>query len=221
MISARLLRMPCVQLLLSQMVLILAFPWLEATVAGTLTLQVLHLGVIVMVVRTVPHTPGRQAVALTLAIVVVVLQSAYFLSGLADLGAWALVALGMFQAYAAWCLLRYVMFDNVTTTDELFAAASIYVLLAMAFGCVYSVLEYLAPGSFFINPVNNADGVVNWWDLVYFSFTTLTSVGFGEITPTNSHARSLVMIEQVVGVLYVAMLIARLSGIYGRPPRGA
>lgn len=220
MIDARLLRMPCVQLLLSQLVLILAFPWLEKTVAGTLTLQVLHLAVIVMVVRTVAHTPGRQAVALTLAIAVVVIEVVYFFSGLADFGAWGLVALGIFQAYAAWCLLQYVMIDDVATTDELFAAASIYVLLAMAFACVFSVLEHFAPGSFFINPANNADGVVNWWDLVYFSFTTLTSVGFGEITPVTSHARSLVMVEQVVGVLFVALLIARLTGIYGRRARG-
>jgi hypothetical protein len=220
MIDARLLRMPCAQLLLSQLVLILAFPWLESSIVGNLALDALHLTVIVLVVRAVAHTPGRQLVALTLAAAVVVTQGVYFFSGIADLYAVALVALGLFQAYAVWCLLQYVMLDEVATTDELFAAASIYVLLAMAFACVFSVLEHLAPGSFFINPTNNADGVVNWWDLVYFSFTTLTSVGFGEITPVTSHARSLVMVEQVVGVLFVALLIARLTGIYGRRVRG-
>jgi hypothetical protein len=217
--NARLLRMPCVQLLLSQLVLILAFPWLETSIAGNLALDLLHLTVLVMVVRAVGLTPGRQIIAVVLAIAVVLTQAAYFLSEIDDLGAVALVALGLFQAYAVWCLLQYVMLDEIATTDELFAAASIYVLLAMAFACVFSVLEHLAPGSFFVNPANNADGVVNWWDLVYFSFTTLTSVGFGEITPVTSHARSLVMVEQVVGVLFVALLIARLTGIYGRRAR--
>jgi hypothetical protein len=182
-LDARLLRLPCVQLLLSQLVLILAFPFL-------------------------------QRVALGLALAVVAAQVAYFGSGIGHLGAVALLALCAFQAYAIWCLLRYVMQDEVATTDELFAAASMYVLLAMAFACLFSVLEHAAPGSFFINPTNNVDGAVNWWDLVYFSFTTLTSVGFGEITPVTSHARSLVMVEQVVGVLFVALLVARLTGIY-------
>jgi hypothetical protein len=77
------------------------------------------------------------------------------------------------------------------------------------------VLETLAPGSFFVNPANNPDQIVNWWDLVYFSFTTLTSVGFGEITPVTSQARSLVMLEQVAGVLFLALLVARMTGTYG------
>ena len=46
--------------------------------------------------------------------------------------------------------------------------------------------------------------------VLYFSFTCLTSVGFGEITPTNDHARSLVMIQQMVGVLYFALVVSRL-----------
>jgi hypothetical protein len=211
----RLLRLPCVQLLLSQLLVILAFPWLESSIAGNLALDALHLTVIVLVVRAVGRTPGRQHIALALAALVVATQAGYFLSGIGDVGAAALLSLCAFQAYAIWCLLQYVMLDDVASTDELFAAASIYVLLAMAFACLFAVLEHFAPGSFFINPANNVDNTVNWWDLVYFSSTTLTSVGFGEITPVTSHARSLVMVEQVVGVLFVALLIARLTGIYG------
>lgn len=210
----RLLRLPCVQLLLSQLALILAFPWLESSIAGNLTLEALHLTVIVLVVRAVGRTPGRQHVAMALAGLVVATQAAWFAFGHSPLDALALFALFAFQAYAIWCLLRYVMMDEVATTDELFAAASMYVLLAMAFACLFSVLESLAPGAFYVNPANNVDGAVNWWDLVYFSFTTLTSVGFGEITPVTSHARSLVMVEQVIGVLFVALLVARLTGIY-------
>jgi len=213
-LDGRLLRLPCVQLLLSQLLLILAFPWLEHGVAGNLLLDALHLTVIVPVVRAVGRTPGRQRVALGLALAVAAAQVADFASGIGHLGAVALLALCAFQTYAIWGLMLYVTQDEVATTDELFAAASMYVLLAMAFACLFSVLEHAAPGSFFINPTNNIDGEVNWWDLVYFSFTTLTSVGFGEITPVTSHARSLVMVVQVVGVLFVALLIARLTGIY-------
>jgi len=52
---------------------------------------------------------------------------------------------------------------------------------------------------------------------MYFSFTVLTSTGFGEITPATPVARSLIVIEQVLGVMYVAFLVARLANMYGSP----
>ncbi len=83
------------------------------------------------------------------------------------------------------------------TRDELFAAAGLYVLMAFVFAYLYyALIEHLQPRAFVINAANDPDGVTRWWDLLYFSFTCLTSVGFGEITPANDHARSLVMIQQ-------------------------
>jgi Na+/citrate or Na+/malate symporter len=64
------------------------------------------------------------------------------------------------------------------------------------------------------------EGKLSWVELMYFSFTVLTSTGFGEITPASSMARSLVVIEQVLGVMYVAFLVARLVNLYGRRPEG-
>jgi hypothetical protein len=81
------------------------------------------------------------------------------------------------------------------------------------FAYFYALIEFLTPGSFYINPGSNPDGVLRWWELLYFSFTCLTSVGFGEITPANDHARSVVMIEQMLGVLYLALVISRLVAL--------
>jgi hypothetical protein len=114
------------------------------------------------------------------------------------------------------CLLRYVLRDEIMTLDELWALASLYVLLAFVFAYLYAVIEHLAPGAFFINPTNNPDGVTGWWELLYFSFTCLTSVGFGEITPVSDVARSFVMLQQVTGVLYLAIVISRLIGMQRR-----
>ena len=122
----------------------------------------------------------------------------------------SLLAQAAFHAFVVVCLLRYVFRDLVMTADEMFAAANLYVLAAFVFGYLFAALEFLRPGSFFINEVNNPDGVTSWWDLLYFSFTCLTSVGFGEMTPVSDHARSLVMIEQMMGVLYLALVISRL-----------
>ena len=99
------------------------------------------------------------------------------------------------------------------SVDELFAAICTYVLLAMAFACVYAIQERLAPGSFSALAAPGTVTSERYWDLVYFSFTVLTSTGFGDIHPLARHARAVVMIEQVTGVMYVAILIARLTGM--------
>jgi len=125
-----------------------------------------------------------------------------------------------FHSFVIVCLLRYILHDDDMTLDELFAAASLYVLMAFAFSFVLATIEQLAPGSFYINPANNPDGMVGWWDLVYFSFTCLTSVGFGEITPVSDYARSVVMIEQMSGVLFLAIVISRLISMHANRQRG-
>jgi hypothetical protein len=62
--------------------------------------------------------------------------------------------------------------------------------------------------------------VIGWWGLLYFSFTCLTSVGFGEITPVSDLARSVVMLQQVGGVLYLAIVISRLISLQTRRREG-
>lgn len=113
-------------------------------------------------------------------------------------------------------LLRYVLDWHVISTDKVFGAVAAYVLIALTFACLFSMLEYFDAGAFYIASVNNLDGRLNWSEAMYFSITVLTSTGFGEITPVTDMARSLIVIEQVVGVMYVAFLVARLANLYGR-----
>ncbi|HWB49331.1 MAG TPA: potassium channel family protein [Stellaceae bacterium] len=90
-------------------------------------------------------------------------------------------------------------------------------MIAMFWAFIYSLLESFSPGSFNIPRENISIPQNMFYNLLYFSFTTLTTVGYGDITPVSGQARSLVMIEQFGGVFFVAVLIARLAGLY--PPR--
>ena len=76
-------------------------------------------------------------------------------------------------------------------------------------------LSFKEVQAFHIAQVNDPDGKLTWSDSMYFSFTVLTSTGFGEITPVTDMARALIVIEQVLGVMYVAFLVARLANLYG------
>ena len=89
-------------------------------------------------------------------------------------------------------------------------------MLALLWAFLYTLLEYIFPHSFSLSN-SNTDNDNLFYVLLYFSFTTLTSVGYGDITPITHQARSLVIIEQLIGVFFVAVLIARLAGLY--PPR--
>jgi hypothetical protein len=82
-------------------------------------------------------------------------------------------------------------------------------VVAWAFAYVYAAAQVVWPGSFVGADGNDQE----WFNLLFLSFTNLTSVGLSDVLPVASHARSLVMVEQVVGVLYVALVVARLVGL--------
>jgi hypothetical protein len=217
--AVRFLAQPSLLLLLTLCGVILVYPFLETSRAGRASLSAINIGLMVVALRVVGHTPKLRRTGLLLATPPILLHAYYALFGGAAFGLAATVALAVYYGFAIGALLAYVLRDDITTTDELFAAICMYVLIAMMWACLYWVVKYFQPGAFFVNPQNDLDSRVTWWDLLYFSFTTLTSVGFGEVTPVTSHARSLVILEQITGVMYVALLVARLTSMTARRGR--
>ena len=130
---------------------------------------------------------------------------------------WAigLAALAAFTGIITICLLHYVLNLQAITADKVFGAVDAYVLIAFTFASLFGLLEFVQPHAFHVT-VPGLEAPLSWVELMYFSFTVLTSTGFGEITPATNMARSLIVIEQVLGVMYVAFLIARLANLYGR-----
>jgi hypothetical protein len=100
------------------------------------------------------------------------------------------------------------------TADKLFGAASAYLLLGVFWAFLYALVAHFYAGSF---ALFGQPSSIAFYDLVYFSFTVLTSTGFGDISPLSRQARGICVIEQIVGALFLAILIARLAGVY--PPR--
>jgi hypothetical protein len=123
------------------------------------------------------------------------------------------LALVPFQATIVWVLLRHIFAARQVGRDVLLAAVTVYILLAALFVPIYGVMEALAPGSFVDNGAGQA---VFWQQFIYFSLTTLTTTGYGDILPVSPWARAVANVEQVVGVLYIATLLARLVGVYSR-----
>jgi hypothetical protein len=114
-----------------------------------------------------------------------------------------------FYFYVSYAMIRYLFHDDRVTRDELFATGAAFTVVAWAFAYVYAFAQVVWPGSF----VGNDGREQEWFNLLFLSFTNLTSVGLSDVLPVDPHARSLVMVEQVAGVLYVALVIARLVGL--------
>ena len=214
--SLRPLHQPCFVLLCGLVAILLAYPYLETSPLGRELLAAVGLVVLVLCVRVVGVGPRRALLGWFLAALAIAANAAYVLWEQPVLGLHSTIAYAAFYAYAIASLVAYVLRDDVATYDELYAAVCLYIFIAMFWACLYWIVKYFQPEAFYVNPVNNIDGRVTWWDLLYFSFTTLTSTGYGEITPVTSHARSVVMLQQITGVMYVALLVARLANLLPR-----
>jgi len=111
-------------------------------------------------------------------------------------------------------IVRHAVRAQKVTADTIAGAACAYLLTALTWSTMYELLESLRPGSFdipstlLLPPAHDPS-----FALVYFSFTTLTTVGYGDIHPLNAAAGGLAIGEAVVGQLYVAIMIARLVGL--------
>ncbi len=204
-------RLPNAWLLLALVLQVVSYPFLDDYHGGRAVIAVFDLAILALALRASRASGHETWLGYVLVVPAMVLHVAAALEmGAHGWYAASLVAQAVFHAFVVICLLRYMLRDEIMTRDELFAAAGLYVLMAFVFAYLYGLIEYWQPGAFVINAANNPHGVTRWWDLLYFSFTCLTSVGFGEITPANDHARSLVMIQQMIGVLYFALVISRL-----------
>lgn len=130
-----------------------------------------------------------------------------------ELGYLSMVAFSLFTIYV---VLRHILGAERVTSDVILGAISAYLLFGAAWGFLYALLEHVSADSFSFAHTHLGGGELTWSDFLYLSFTTLTSTGYGDAAPVSSAARSLAIVEMVAGMLYPAVLIARLVGLYQR-----
>jgi len=110
-------------------------------------------------------------------------------------------------------VLRDVLRARRVTMDTVFAAASVYLLMALVCASIYIALETQQPGSFALGPTDGSNGMSVASQLTYFSLITLTTVGYGDITPASPQASMLAALEGLIGQLFIAIILARLVAL--------
>jgi hypothetical protein len=129
-----------------------------------------------------------------------------------------LAAAVVFFAYVVAHLLRFILRASRVDTNVLCAGLSGYLLLGLLWMPLYVMVARLNPAAFSLPANAGAVATLDGFNAFYFSFTTLCTVGYGDITPVSRAARMLSVTEAIAGLFYVAVLISRLVAVYSTTP---
>ena|ERR1700726_653101 len=202
-------------LLISLLLLFLISPFVAVARYGTVVINTA--GVIVLLSGIYAMSEQRRLFVLTLIgsvaavatnLLMVVFQSEWIAI------AWhgfTLLLLGLFSVG----ILEDVLRRGQISADKICGAICVYLLIGFAWAFGYGIIELINPGSFSgLAEIDANNHVGQMMQMRYFSFATLTTLGFGDILPRSPSARTLATLEAVTGQIYLAVLIARLVGLH-------
>lgn len=113
-----------------------------------------------------------------------------------------------------YTILSYVLHIDITSTDHIFGAVCCYLLIGFVWGFVFDSIGIIIPHSFHIDHPTNLTLIQQLPEMIYYSFVTLTTLGYGDITATNMIAKSFSAVEAIIGQIFLVVLIASLVGAY-------
>jgi hypothetical protein len=202
---------PSAILLVVQLLGVLVYPFMETGGVGALLFEVFGALVLALAIWATRESPGPTWIAVTLAVLASGLSIADEINPISAIDVASGVLHAIFYFWAAGSLMVYMLADRTVTTDELYAVGATFTLVAWGFAYVFDVLQIFQPGCFIaaVNP----DQPRSWTELLFLSFTNLSSTGLSDVVPVTGQSRAVVMIEQVAGLGYVALFVSRLVGL--------
>lgn len=211
---------PSAALLFVQLAGVLIYPFAGDSPQGRALFSAFGIIVLGLAVLAVRRTPSLTWVSIVFAVPALVLLGAQLFSDSDTLVAWSAAFEAPLYFYAGVALIRYMFADHVITKDELWAVGATFTLFAWAFAYVFVLVQAIAPHSF--TAAVDPEAPRTWMEMLYLSFANLSGAGLSDVVPIRPFARSVVMLEQVAGVLYIAMVVARIVGLtffahMGRP----
>jgi hypothetical protein len=212
----RVYRFSTVQLLIALAVLLVCAPFVEEVEGGHLILSALFSLVLLAAVIAVADRKRTLLIALFFAVPAITARwTNHFRPDLVHPAVFLVFAI-LLLAYVIAYLLRFVLRAPVVTVEVLCASIAAYLMLGLMWTVAYWLVDQLTPGGAFSFNTNRSVQSMNGFTGFYFSFITLSTVGYGDITPVSRIARWLAAMEAMTGLLYVAVLIARLVSVYSR-----
>jgi hypothetical protein len=203
-------REPSAILLAVQLAGVLLYPFMEGDGISRALFSAFGIMVLALVVLAVRASPTWTGVALMLGVPATVLLIIQAVTNSDALFPYSAALEAVLYFYATYGLIRYMLADHEITRDELFAVGATFTLVAWGFAYVFVVWQAIEPGSFIAATPGDER---SWMELLFLSFTTLSSTGLSDVIPVDPFARALVMLEQLVGVAYIAVVVSRLVAL--------
>jgi hypothetical protein len=200
-------------LLASLLILILLSPLIEEAHAGQFLLRIAALPVMISAVFYASASKVHRAIAIIVALAWFCLR--FLVPNMID-SAWSFVLYGILLGLVTYSLLGHIFRATRIDRGLIASAMTVYLLLGAIWGALYLIIYLINPGAFIAPSVDPNYASVHF---TYYSYATLTTLGFGDITPISPVARILSVTEAITGVFYMAILIARLISLFGKDLR--
>lgn len=207
---------PSAVLLGIQLMGLVLYPFLGNDALGRSAFAIIQQCVLIAAVAAVRMTPALTVLSAVIGVPALVF--AVLDVPLHD-ETWVIIGLtsthAVFYLYTAYALIRYMFQDSDVGADEIFATGACFTVVAWAFAYLYGFVQILGHigGTEQFAISGDQTTLLDFLQLLFLSFTTMTGTGLSDIVPVGGHARSVVMLEQLAGVNYLALVVARLLGI--------
>ncbi len=197
------------------MMLVAVMPFLRPGALGAGILQVLFTLLLFSGLYAVSDGKRALAVAAVFAGPALVFAWAGRFTASTVLDGVGALLLACFLVFTAIEILKYVVRARRVTSELIFGAVSVYLMMGIVGALLFAVLDLWSPGSLRMpgGAGSAVDDATQFSAVAYYSFVTLTTLGYGDITPVSRLARSLSTMEAVTGQLYLAVLVARVVGL--------
>lgn len=206
-------------LFLFLMATLVLYPYAESNRFGYFAFRMFASAAILLSVYAAKLRHTLLLFALTLAIPAL-LQRILFLPGNASFFSILNMVLSFaFDTFVVVIIFRHVFSGVEAHTEAIFGALCMYLLMGFSFASVFGMLNTLQPRSFYLDPTMNLHRIPERFDFIYYSFGTMTSLGAPGMIAVSAEARAVTILESVIGVLYLAVLIARLLTAYNERSR--
>ena len=198
-------------LLISQLLFFVVYSFIIGYLWAESILNLFFMLILFSGIFAISETRKTLIYSLTLGLLTIVFRWSFTLTDILLLGIFEEGISFFFLIYIAVSILKFILKQPKVTTELIYGALSVYFIFGLAWASLYHLLELIHPGSFSM-PEHQLADQPNFFRLWYFSMVTLTTLGFGDISPITMPARSFVVLEAIMGQFFLAVLIANLIG---------
>jgi voltage-gated potassium channel len=186
-------------------------PFLDKLIETRILMDVFLTAIFIFIIYSIRLKRSQAVIALFLVLPLIITSWSEYFIEIRTVSLLTRIFGALFFAYAAINILRIIAKSEEVDRETIFAAIVAYLLMALMWAFLYMTLERLSPGSFSF-PDKGSWGEMMRYE--YLSFVTITTLGYGDITPVTDQASALVLIEAFIGQIYLVVLVAWLVGMY-------